>query len=87
MVRFHVAPQNQGQIVEYGYCWIDGAVYERRSDASPGGDVTYRVALNPWAGIGARRAAALDAWSPWNEPPPRWLVKSMRPAPAPRDDE
>ena len=86
-MRFHVAPVNQGQIVTYAYAWHDGAVYEQRIDASPGGDVSYRVARNPWAGIGARRAAALDAWSPWNEPPPKWLVKSMVDAAPPRDDE
>jgi hypothetical protein len=44
---FHVAPVNQGQIVEYAYAACFGDVVERRTDRSIGtgkpGRVTYAV--------------------------------------------
>jgi len=84
---FHVAPVNQGQIVTYAYAWSpDGSIWERRTDAAPGGGVSYRVARNPWKGLGTKRAQELDRWVPWNEDAPGWLVKRMVDAPPPRDD-
>lgn len=80
---FHTAPRNQGQIVTISYAWIDGAVFERRIDSSPEGDITYRVCRNPWSGLEKKRSAELDAWCPWSEPAPKWLVRTMIPCGAP----
>lgn len=68
-VHFHTPPENQGQIVEVSFGWADGALLRRSFDASDRTVVTRRIA-DPWDGLTATQAQALESWGPWNSEPP-----------------
>lgn len=74
-----VAPEDQGQMVEVSYGWIDGRLYCCSLDRSDGTEQWY---------VATKRAMdrVPETWCIANGPPPV-CEREWRPCPRPRDDE
>lgn len=78
-MRLYVAPENQGQIVEYAFGWHEGDIWMKVYDRSDRSEAYY-VLRNPWNGLGKKRSAELDRWEPHQTGAAGWIVKAMKPA-------